>query len=279
MPGVAPLNHRVCCLLFALGACQKPSLQSPGLASLGPDMRHYSLSNHIEMILDSSRVDAFAKAIAAVAQGQRVLDVGAGAFCLLGRIALKSGAVFVRCLECNPAAAAHAVDVFQMELADLALPPLRYLRLTPAALHPDQMQLIRSNKPRSWHVHIEDAESRCVAEAGVLQAEVGEAECTLLLWPDSGEFPATLEVKTGSSDSDDYDIIVHELLGHICSSEGVVPVMRGLLSRLPSCKAVPEAAGTFFAPAGVQMNRTESALFRLFNGQECFEACAVSGNR
>ena len=248
--------------------------------------RQYTLENHIEMVLDVHRVAAFQTCIHRAAPGRRVLDVGSGAFCLLGRLALKAGAVLVHCVEQSSASMAHARELFQMEMARTESPPLLWLRRTPATLCPDQMQLMfPSPEVRRWEIHVEDAAAaeRVVHEVEQHEEETSDSHSsrgsycgTVLLWPDDEEFPTSLELHQGLCAEvplpGEYDLVLHEVLGYMASSEGVVPTIRDLHARqLPTrgCQFIPSAAGTYFAPtARIEMTDLEMALHQLFNGEE-----------
>ena len=249
--------------------------------------RHYSSENHIEMALDSTRVAAFQSCIQRVAASRRVLDVGSGAFCLLGRLALKAGAALVHCVEQSSASVAYSRELFQMEMAGVDLAPLQWLRRTPAALPADKMQLLLpSPSARRWEIHVEDV--------AVQERMVHDTECqddrsdgsdsqhcslrsTVLLWPDdAGEFPCSLELHEGLCAEialpGGYDVVVHELLGYVASSEGVVPTIKDIHDRhilANECSFIPASAGTYFAPtARIELTELESALHQLFNGAE-----------
>ena len=267
------------CRVFSPRTVQGRSIREQNL--------RYSSENHIEMALDVHRVAAFQTCIQRAGTGRRVLDVGSGAFCLLGRLALKAGAVLVHCVEQNFASVLYARELFKMEMAKMELPPLLWLRRTPAELCPDQMQLIfpssQASQSRRFQIHVEDQEARerSVHEVEwrdpTLRQSLGSHCGTVLLWPDDAdEFPASLELHQGLCEEiplpGEYDLVVHEILGYMASSEGVVPTIRDLHARqLPSagCLFIPAAAGTYFAPTErLEMTELELALHSLFNGEQ-----------
>ena len=258
---------------------------SEGRSSLQQN-NHYTSENHIEMVLDTARVAAFELCIRRAAAGKRVLDVGSGAFCLLGRLALKAGAALVHSVEQSPASVAYARKLFEMEMARVELPPLQWLRRTPAALCPDRVQLLFPESPvRRWEIHVEDAIAgdRIVHEAELRDHEpesgyLGSCRGTVLLWPEADaeeEFPTSLELHEGLcadiSLPGEYDLVVHEVLGYMASSEGVVPTIRDTHSRhllQAGCLFIPAAAGTYLAPTErIELTSMECALHQLFNGE------------
>ena len=264
------------CRIFSPRTAQGRSIRDQNL--------QYSSENHIEMALDLHRVAAFQTCIQRAGKGRRVLDVGSGACCLLGRLALKAGAVLVHCVEQNSASVLYARELFKMEMAKMELPPLLWLRRTPAELCPDEMQLIfpsEASEARRFQIHVEDQEAR---ERSVHEVEgrgpnlqsQGSHCGTVLLWDDADEFPASLELHQGLCEEiplpGDYDLVVHEILGYMASSEGVVPTIRDLHARqLPSagCLFIPAAAGTYFAPTErLEMTELELALHSLFNFEQ-----------
>lgn len=286
----------------------------------------YCIENHIRMVLDIQRVAAFEQAILRVARRKRVLDVGAGAFCLLGRIALKAGAARVDAIEQSKQAVDYAVELFKMEIADAPFPPLRCLRSTCAALCPDQMQLIlpprpHSNDVRQYNILIEPAvptgaddvkqqfmdafvaseqsivarrtetsAARLLHSSGLQDADdpfrfatdCTSLRCTVLLWPDAAalheaddaqhggeaEPSGKLEVHQGLSSAlslqGGYDLVVHELLGHVASAEGVALTISDIIHRglcQSQCVFIPSAAATFFAPtSALELSVLEQAL-------------------
>ncbi|CAE8634756.1 unnamed protein product, partial [Polarella glacialis] len=102
--------------------------------------------------------------------------------------------------------------------------------------------------------------------SGQLQVMADSLRCTLRLWPTAeslakeepsmAEQPAVLELYQGLTcdlplSGQQYDMVVHEILGHVASAEGVAATIADLIDRRvcrPGCIFVPAAAGTFFAP-------------------------------
>lgn len=68
-----------------------------------------------------------------------------------------------------------------------------------------------------------------------------------------------------------FGVVVHELLGHVASSEGAVETMAHFLTRdlcTADCIFLPHAAGTFFAPTSrLQLSDLEEVLSACFNGE------------
>eukprot|EP00438_Fugacium_kawagutii_P007677 Skav202218 [mRNA] locus=scaffold1756:73384:74427:- [translate_table: standard] len=209
------------------------------------------------MISDRVRVDAFWDAIRrAVRRDMRVLDVGSGAFSFLSRMALAAGAREVHAVEVNSSAWKHAVQLLKTEAQDLgsdakgsdaiSASELRLLRLCPLIGKVTKELQTEGLEPTYELILLnENKENKLVTKC-------------------ASSFFATLEGP--------YDVVIHELLGHIASSEGVAETIHDLMRRGicdPSkCVFVPRAAGTLFAPtARLQLSDLEKVLNANFNGE------------
>jgi len=188
----------------------------------------YSLENHITMVNDRPRVEAYRRALGRAARGQHVLDVGCGPFCLLSRMALQAGARSVHSVEQNHRAVKHAIGMFKDEACGQESDGLRKI-----------------------------AASLVDYDLSGYERADGEGAPRLSLFAGASQqpFDRTLQLFEGfSSDAPlpgGYNLVVHEILGHIASSEGVVEALnnlrhRGLLT--PDCVFVPRRAATLFVP-------------------------------
>ncbi|CAE8630778.1 unnamed protein product [Polarella glacialis] len=282
-----------CCQLF-------PRSRS-GLSLDEQNMR-YGVGNHYDMIRDTVRVKAYKQAISRVARGKTVLDVGSGAFCLLGRIALKAGALRVDTVESSVMAVVHAVDMFQLEISgqgalfelvlndeeEAAFKWLRYLQsLETAGGAFDAYRMKLSIKQKMFPTRFggknvkegeDDSDGWQLEALSKTKVAARDACCTLQLFPEIGlaEQPESfLQVYHGLSNEVDlpgpYDVVVHEILGHVASCEGVSLTIADLVDRRlcnPGCVFVPAAAGTLFAPtAQLQLSQLEQILNCYHNGE------------
>lgn len=297
---------------------------------------NYSLDDHVDMISDTVRTSAYQQAIARVARGRQVLDVGSGPFCYLGRLALNAGAASVHAVEANEASAESAISMFQTELdeaSDHAAPKahephtaegsdfedyadrvrsMYYLRQSGAALKPSQIQSVvtecrqyardvRASCSHDEQLKLLDNSARpttgsvlavCPLALHPVAEEEKKAEhptsnggslrCRVSLRPDPVDCQqlrfqrhvATLEVYQGLSTKlalpGQYDLVVHEILGHVASSEGVATAIADLLDRrlcTHDCIFIPSAAGTLFAPtASLELSQLEEVLNCYHNG-------------
>jgi len=78
----------------------------------------YSVDNHLSMVHDRTRVDAYFLAIHRAAKDRIVLDVGTGPFCLLGRMAIGAGAQSVTAVEHSEMAIQKAVHYLKQDFRD-----------------------------------------------------------------------------------------------------------------------------------------------------------------
>ncbi len=266
-----------------LGCCILQARSSNG-RDIETQNKEYSLQNHKDMISDRVRADAFWDAIRralAASDGKvfRVLDVGSGAFCFLSRMALAAGASEVHAVEVNRLAWQHALqilkaeaDVYQGKPSKLSKPSggSRYLKDCE-----DEIQDIKSLQ--SWFpmigieccdIHIEDFTLESKPSCRVSLSHLGERRKSILLTQHASSSSATFQGP--------YQLVIHELLGHIASSEGVAETIDDLLKRgvcSPDCAFIPRAAGTLFAPtATLQLTELEKVLNAHFNGKVGIQA-------
>ena len=218
---------------------------------------NYSVGNHASMATDTVRCTAYAEAIGRVARGRRCLDVGTGPFLLLARLCERAGASFVACVEDSPSAVRLAIELLKREQLE-AHPESRWevdedldeecrqhlstIRRTCGALLPLRTLQLRRPQPPSHPPAPPSpllptvlASTRGVAvetDATVLALYTGLSSRTAL--------PGGI------------DLLVHEILGHVASSEGVVRAVRELRGRpgllAPGCSMIPQQAGTMLAP-------------------------------
>lgn len=185
----------------------------------------YTLTNHIAMVEDSPRVKAFARALRRDADGRRVLDVGTGPFCLLSRIALCAGAFRVDCVEQNEWAVRHAIDVFFDEADNLECKEM--LQANASMIRHGVRLSVRAHRPQTGRAR--------------MSVEMGRAQRLQLFHAFSSKAPLVGK----------YDLVVHEILGHIASAEGVVGAILDLRRRsllAQDCKFIPSEAMTMFMP-------------------------------
>eukprot|EP00746_Dinoflagellata_sp_MGD_P069888 gnl/MRDRNA2_/MRDRNA2_28594_c0_seq1.p1 gnl/MRDRNA2_/MRDRNA2_28594_c0~~gnl/MRDRNA2_/MRDRNA2_28594_c0_seq1.p1 ORF type:complete len:484 (-),score=56.58 gnl/MRDRNA2_/MRDRNA2_28594_c0_seq1:365-1816(-) len=193
----------------------------------------YSFGNHVYMVQDRVRVDAYTAVLDRKASGLRVLDVGAGPFCLLSRLALWAGAASVDCVEQSEEAVRKAIKLFLDEVESKECVEMCRTGTSFASLASLRV-----------YVHCyEDMPSSSVPSLSLTcRTHDSYQKSSLRLFQG---FSSDVPLPGG------YDVVVHEILGHIASSEGVVDVImnlrkRGLLSR--KCMVIPRKAKTFFAP-------------------------------
>lgn len=188
----------------------------------------YSLSNHVTMATDKPRVEAFRRALDQGAVSRHVLDVGCGPFCLLSRLALQAGASSVDCVEQNQRAVKHAIGMFKAEAAHQ---------------ESDIMRGIEASLVGYDLYGCEHAEGE------------GKPRLSLLVGAPEHNLQRKLQLFEGYSSEaplpGGYDLVVHEILGHIASSEGVVEALNNLRHRgllRSECVFVPRRAATLFVP-------------------------------
>lgn len=206
----------------------------------------YSLDNHVSMVRDRVRVDAYTTVLDRKASGLRVLDVGTGPFCLLSRLALWAGAASVDCVEQNGKAVDHAIELFLDEVEDKECKEMCCTGASLASLSSLQV-----------HAH---------------HFRKGRPSLSLTCKTHDSSHRSSLQLFQGFSSDvplpGGYDVVVHEILGHIASSEGVVDVVmnlrqRGLLSQ--NCIFIPCRAMTFFAPTEQLDLSCLERIFQSFN--------------
>ena len=271
-----------------LGCCILQARSSKG-RGIETQNSEYSLQNHTDMISDRARVDAFWDAIrralasnaidASEASAIRVLDVGSGAFCFLSRMALAAGAKEFHAVEVNHAAWSHATQLFQAEV-----------RLSSSSSSSSAAGEFCSNL-EEFDEDIKESLQMVSpfpligreAQAKELTAHASETTyaVTLSLGNQSERSEVRSEIKlltqcghsghSPSSLAGPYQLVIHEVLGHIASSEGVAETIDGLVRRgmcSPNCVFIPRAAGTLFAPTvALKPSDLENVLNAHFNGE------------
>lgn len=193
----------------------------------------YDFGNHVYMVQDRVRVDAYTAVLDRKAAGLRVLDVGAGPFCLLSRIALWAGATSVDCVEQSEEAVNKAIKLFLDEVEDKENLEMCCTGTSFASLASLRVRV---------HCYEDMPSSSIPSLSLTCRTHHSYPKSSLQLFQG---FSSDVPLPGG------YDVVVHEILGHIASSEGVVDVLmnlrqRGLLSQ--KCIVIPRKAMTFFAP-------------------------------
>ena len=211
---------------------------------------NYSLDNHRSMARDRARVAGYAGALRrAASRGGRALDVGSGPFCLLARLALAAGADEAVAVEASGRAVAEARRYCDDEAAGgRAL--ARELEKTAAARW--GRDAAAAAPPRVTRVD---------ATASGFVAALGRGK--------------TLEVVGGPSGDAafagrPFDVVVHEILGHVASAEGACRAIHDLRSRgkcAPGCAFVPRRAATMLAPTfKLDATALDGVVHRALNG-------------
>lgn len=270
-----------------LGCCILQARSSNG-RDIETQNKEYSLQNHKDMISDQVRADAFwdaiRRALAASDIGKvfRVLDVGSGAFCFLSRMALAAGAKEVHAVEVNRLAWQHALQILKAEAdvyhrdrpSKLSARGSRYLKDCVDDEIEDIKESLQSSRfpligTECCDIHVEDFTLESKPSCRVSFSHLGE----------SGERRKSILLTQHASSSatqGPYQLVIHELLGHIASSEGVAETIDDLLKRgvcSPDCAFIPRAAGTLFAPtATLQLTELEKVLNAHFNGKVGIQA-------
>lgn len=244
---------------------------------------HYTIGNHEAMATDKVRVDSYASAISRAVGGKRVLDVGCGPFLLLSRICLSAGATSVVSVEGSSKSVVLAGDILNLEYLrgnpvrlreheenrrssgrrydrDLDRELSHCLRLLDRLhLRLDVNHL--NLRGRKWRSANDKVISASVSAQSQLTAQQDPRDRSSGGFHSSG-FPGTitkmaaLDMYEGLSSEvalpSGIEVVVHEILGHVASSEGVVAAIRDIRSRhhvtTPGCVYIPRAAGTFLAP-------------------------------
>ena len=83
--------------------------------SVSAKNQQYTAGAHHSLISDVPRLAAFTDALERAAPGRRVLDVGTGPFMVLARIAQRSGASFVACVEHSSRSVTLALEILKRE--------------------------------------------------------------------------------------------------------------------------------------------------------------------
>lgn len=211
----------------------------------------YSLLNHINMAKDTSRIEAFRSALEQTVAGRRVLDVGGGAFCLLSRLALRAGACSVDCVEQSKESVEHAIGIFKSEERGMECEGLQSIDASILEKFSDVSCDDRRDSPK------ENPQLRLSLR------DVGQSiERELQLFQGLSS-----DVPLGGG----YNLVVHEILGHIASAEGVGAAILDLSCRsllAPDCVFVPCRAVTMFAPTKeIECSLEEQLLNRKYGGE------------
>lgn len=219
----------------------------------------YSLRNHITMASDRPRVEAYRRALGGVARWQKVLDVGCGPFCLLSRLALQAGARTVDSVEQSQQAVNYAITTFKDEASGVESDGLLKIGASLVQYNLSGREHGDGNSALRLSVFLRSREPPFDSRLRLFQGFSSEA-------PLPGG----------------YSLVVHEILGHIASSEGVVGVLsnlrdRGLLTR--DCVFVPRRAATLFVPTmKVELSCLERILCLQGNGQHNGLSCLTKYN-
>jgi hypothetical protein len=279
----------------------------------------YSMSNHLSMIHDRSRVEAYAEAIVRNTKANpctRAIDIGTGPFCLLSRIALGAGAKSVTAIEHARQAVNQAINFFKDDyerdagLADYeglegtagaqwgaAREKGTHLRVVNLSLPSDRRRSSPrgdSHKSSGYKRERDDFKRATVT----LLTEKGEEkkgyekkdysrqkgdecqESTLeLLHGYSGDVSPLLSEEIQSGARPQYNLVVHEILGHVASAEGAGLAIRDLKQKglcASDCVFVPRIAETLIAPTGaLPTTALDSIVHRFLNGGNGSLRCGV----
>ena len=210
----------------------------------------YSAGNHIAMLDDDVRRTAFATAIGRAAKGRRVLDVGSGPFLLLARLCERAGARFVACVEESRSSIRLAIELLKHEQRKSC--PESGWRLDDELVEECKQHLGAIERScgtllqlRALQIPLPDAAPSQQETLRMLAATVDDAAVLALYEGLSTHTPLPGAI----------ELVVHEILGHVCSAEGVVGAMRELHARpgllAPGCAFIPRAAGTMVAPTAL----------------------------
>ena len=212
--------------------------------------KEYSLQNHKDMISDEVRVNAFWEAIERNARNEKVLDVGTGAFCFLSRMALTAGAKEVYAVEVNDSAWRHAVQLCSAEVRQKKTDDLEAVQRFPLV---------------SPGIYANEELKEEVYRISLSKTESQQEQHLVLQLKDASTFCDTDATKGP------FGLVIHELLGHVASSEGVCETMAVLFDRRirsDVTRVIPRAAGTLFAPTSpVHLTDLEKVINASFNGE------------
>lgn len=233
----------------------------------------YSMQNHSDMVKDAPRVRAYAAAIGRVAPGRKAVDIGAGPYCLLSRLALNAGALAVDSIEQNGEFVAHALDTFGIESrGDHIAPAIGVLRSAAGAVVLSTMfdvsldeivpvqdgvkeghglprcrvtltfktgaHAAADNSPGSS----DESDDFSDGVTGALQGSssdgeyLDDEELADAMVSEADDAVRWLRLHHGystacSSLAGPYELVVHEILGHVASAEGVVGAISDLHKR------------------------------------------------
>jgi hypothetical protein len=263
----------------------------------------YSMSNHLSMVHDVSRVEAYAEAIIRATEANpftRAIDIGTGPFCLLSRIALGAGATSVTAIEHAKQAVGKAVAFFKddyennagladrdglrgtageqwgtarqlgtrIQVVNLDIPPIQAWQRDDSRRRHDD-----SRKQREGHKRQRNDFTQATVKL-LTQKEGhghGGSESTLeLLHGYSGDVSPVLSAEILAGTRPQYNLVVHEILGHIASAEGAGLAIRDLKQKgicAPDCVFVPRVAETLIAPTTVlPTTALDCIVHRFLNG-------------
>ena len=257
--------------------CQLREAKRHG-SDVGQKNTSYTMGSHQSLLNDKVRCDAYLAAIGNAAAGKRVLDIGSGPFLLLGRMSRSAGANFVACVEASRSSVQMALHVLEREVS-----PPRVLTCPLSLCDEEEMAIYMRELDRHGvrvplrFLHAEqgsttiampcaraapDGEAHGVAPPVDSAAAPRAAGAAAAAPPvtSAAAAPSTsscvLELYEGVSSAvalpGGIELVVHEILGHVASAEGVVRTIRELRTRhgllTENVKLIPSAAGTLIAP-------------------------------
>ena len=130
--------------------------------SVSAKNQQYTAGAHHSLISDVPRLAAFTEALERAAPGRRVLDVGTGPFMVLARIAQRSGASFVACVEHSSRSVTLALEILKREARSEA--PSRESWTVDGALDEECSQFL--GQLASLGAQLDDFELACPAPVG-----------------------------------------------------------------------------------------------------------------
>lgn len=237
----------------------------------------YTVTNHLDMCNDQVRVRAFTSALQRVAGGRRMLDVGAGPFCLLSRISIRSGAKSVDSVESNERMVRYAMQSFEDEQFGREEPNIPFLlpprpggmsvQHTVGLRNADELPCLAGHRHNYCDCNKDE----------YLRGTVGLFHGDMKDNRHNRTEPAQrLRLYHGLSSKvpleGQYEVVVHEILGHVASAEGVVSAMQDLKDRkllTKDCVFVPKAVSTMFSPCtAVEFTRLERVVQQYYHGTD-----------
>mmetsp|Transcript_1161 Transcript_1161/g.1416 ORF Transcript_1161/g.1416 Transcript_1161/m.1416 type:complete len:547 (-) Transcript_1161:217-1857(-) len=269
----------------------------------------YSWNNHLSMIHDRSRVEAYAEAIVRNTKANpctRAIDIGTGPFCLLSRIALGAGAKSVTAIEHAGQAVDQAISFFKDDYErDAGLADYEGLEGTAGAqwgaarMAGTHLRVVNLSLPQEQRRTSPRGDSH--RNSGFKQAMVtlltekreekqdyekqdySRQKCqesTLeLLHGYSGDVSPLLSEEIQSGARPQYNLVVHEILGHVASAEGAGLAVRDLKQKglcAWDCLFVPRIAETLIAPTSIlPTTALDSIVHRFLNGGDGSLRCGI----